>query len=191
MGRQRRRNFSVGMKKSALYAVRSVDIVADTASLARYKLVVVPALNVLTPEAAGHLVLGQRSAMKDEDYSLWPQRQPRPLTALLGARVKQFYALDRTVPVTGNLGTGKDAIWAEQLEVQATDARIVMHYGASNGWLDQQPAAVTRSVGKGSIPTRWNTFCMAARQRRSPCRGGALPLYNPLSPDKGDFVMAR
>ncbi len=90
MGRQRRRNFSVGMKKSALYAVRSVDIVADTASLARYKLVVVPALNVLTPEAAGHLVLGQRSAMKEEDYSLWPQRQPRPFTALLGARVEQF-----------------------------------------------------------------------------------------------------
>ncbi|HEY8997914.1 MAG TPA: beta-galactosidase, partial [Edaphobacter sp.] len=49
---------------------RAVDIVADTAPLAGYKLVVAPALNVLTPEAAknleayvrggGHLVLGQR-----------------------------------------------------------------------------------------------------------------------------------
>ena len=26
-----------------------------------------------------------------------------------------------------------------------------MRYGKSNGWLDGQPAAVTRSVGKGSI----------------------------------------
>ena len=93
---------------------RSVDIVADTSSLSRYKLVLAPALNVLTPaaaqnlkayvEAGGHLVLGQRSAMKDEDNSLYPQRQPGPLADLLGARVEQFYALLKPVPVEGNLG---------------------------------------------------------------------------------------
>ena len=65
--------------------VQSVDIVSPTASLSQYKLVVAPGLNVLTEEAAknlrqyvnsgGHLVLGQRSAMKDIDNDLWPQRQ--------------------------------------------------------------------------------------------------------------------
>ena len=92
----------------------SVDVVADTAPLAQYKLVVAPALNVLTPEAAknleafvragGNLVLGQRSAMKDEDNSLFPERQPGPLAATLGARVEQFYALDQPVPVSGVWG---------------------------------------------------------------------------------------
>ena len=141
--------------------VRSVDIVADTAPLSGYRLVVAPALNVLTPEAArnleayvrggGHLVLGQRSAMKDEDNSLWPQRQPGPLASLLGARVAQFYALDTAVPLSGAWGSGEDRIWAEQIEVQSPATEVLMRYGKSNGWLDGQPAAVTRRVGKGSL----------------------------------------
>ena len=142
-------------------AVHSIDVIADTAPLDHYKLVVAPALNVLTPEAAknleayvrngGHLVLGPRSAMKDEDNSLWPQRQPGPLADLLGARVAQWYALDTTVPVSGDWGSGEDTLWAEQLSVTSPDTKILMRYGKSNGWLDDQPAAVTHKLGKGSI----------------------------------------
>ena len=50
---------------------------------------VAPGLNALSDAAAknlieyvhqgGHLVLGQRSVMKDEDNGLQPQRQPGPL----------------------------------------------------------------------------------------------------------------
>jgi beta-galactosidase len=140
---------------------RSVDVVADTAPLSHYKLVVAPALNVLTPTAVsnleayvrggGHLVLGQRSGMKDEDNGLYPERQPGPLADMLGARVEQFYALQNPVPVEGTWGAGKDAIWAEQIGVKAPDTQVLMRYGKSNGWLDGQPAAVTRKVGNGSI----------------------------------------
>jgi beta-galactosidase len=135
--------------------------VADTAPLSRYKLVVAPALNLLTPEAAknleayvragGHLVLGQRSAMKDQDNGLYPQRQPGPLAELLGARVEEWYALERTVPIEGDWGSGEDKIWAERLGVQSPETQVLMRYGKSNGWLDGQPAAVTRKVGSGSI----------------------------------------
>jgi beta-galactosidase len=141
--------------------VRSIDVVSDTAPLSGYKLVVAPALNVLTPEAVqnleayvrggGHLVLGQRSGLKDEDNSLYTQRQPGPLTELLGARVEQFYALQKPVPIEGNWGSGEDAIWAEQIGVKSPETQVLMRYGKSNGWLDGQPAAVTRKVGKGSI----------------------------------------
>ncbi len=141
--------------------VRSVDVVSDVSALARYSLVVAPALNVLTPAAAknlegyvrggGHLVLGQRSGMKDEDNGLQVKRQPGPLVDLLGGRVEQFYALDKDVPIQGTWGSGTDRIWAEQMSVSATDAEVLMRYGASNGWLDGQPAAVTRKVGKGRI----------------------------------------
>ena len=142
-------------------ALRSVDIVADTAPLAQYKLVVAPALNVLTPEAAGnleayvrnggHLVLTPRSAMKNEDNSLWPERQPGPLADLLGARVEQFYALDKPVPTTGDWGAGTSTLWAEQLGSLSPETKVLLRYGPSNGWLDNQPAAVTRRVGKGSM----------------------------------------
>ncbi len=141
--------------------VRSVDVVADTAPLTQYKLVVAPALNVLTPAAVknletyvrggGHLVLGQRSGMKDQDNGLAVQRQPGPLVDLLGGRVEQFYALEKDVPIEGKWGTGLDKIWAEQMSVSAKDAEVLMRYGKSNGWLDGQPAAVTRKVGKGRM----------------------------------------
>jgi beta-galactosidase len=140
---------------------RSVDVVADTAPLGSYKLVVAPALNVLTPAAAanleayvrggGHLVLGQRSGLKDEDNSLYIQRQPGPLADLLGARVEQWYALDTTVPLEGVWGSGQNTIWAEQIGIKSPETQVLMRYGKSNGWLDGQPAAVTRQVGKGSI----------------------------------------
>ena len=31
------------------------------------------------------------------------------------------------------------------------DDEVLMRYGKSNGWLDGQPAAITRKVGKGRI----------------------------------------
>jgi beta-galactosidase len=89
--------------------------------------------------------------MKDADNSLYPQRQPGPLTELLGARVEQWYALEKDVPLEGDWGAGQGAMWAELLGVKAPDTKVLMRYGKSNGWLDGQPAAVTRKVGKGSI----------------------------------------
>ena len=140
---------------------QSVDIVPPTTSLSHYKLVVAPGLNVLTEAAAknlidyvnngGHLVLGQRSAMKDDDNGLWPQRQPGPLTDLLGGRVEQYYALVDAVPVEGKWGAGEGQLWAELLSAKAPDVEVLMRYGKSNGWLDGQPAAITRKVGKGRI----------------------------------------
>jgi beta-galactosidase len=139
----------------------TVDIVNASAPLDGYKLVVAPALNVLSPELAahlkayveqgGHLALGPRSGMKDEYNSLNPQRQPGPLASALGGRVEQYYALDGAVPVSGTLGSGTATIWAEQLSTQASDTRVLLRYGKSNGWLDDQPAMITRPLGKGSI----------------------------------------
>ena len=140
---------------------QAVDIISPDAPLDGYKLVVAPALNVLPQsmadrliayvKAGGHLVLGPRSGMKDEYNALNPQRQPGPLVDLLGANVSQFYALDEAVPVGGELGNGTANIWAETIAPNSSDTQVLLKYGPSNGWLDNQPAAVTRTVGKGSI----------------------------------------
>ncbi len=139
---------------------QGVHILPAAADLARYPLVVAPDLNVLTEAQAraleayvrggGHLVLGPRSGMKDDANALWPQRQPGPLAALLGARVAQYYALDQAVGITGSV-TGKAAIWAEALEPTARDVRTIATYADAGGWLDGKPAIVTRNVGRGSI----------------------------------------
>jgi beta-galactosidase len=140
---------------------QSIDIVPPTAILSQYKLVVAPGLNVVSDAAAqnliayvrqgGHLVLGQRSGMKDEDNGLQIQRQPGPLADLLGGRVEQYYALVDPVLVEGQWGSGTGKLWAELLSVKAPDVEVLETYGKGNGWLDGQPAAITRKVGKGRI----------------------------------------
>ncbi len=140
---------------------QAVDMISIDAPLDGYKVVELPGLNVISQPIAdrlmtyvrngGHLLLGPRSAMKDEYNALQPERQPGPLTDFLGGRVDQFYALDYKVPVTGDLGSGTADIWAEQLSVQSPDTKVIATYGKSNGWLDGQPAVITRQVGKGRI----------------------------------------
>lgn len=140
---------------------QAVDVISINAKLDRYKVVELPALNVISQPIAdrlmayvrqgGHLLLGPRTGMKDEYNALEPERQPGPLVDFLGGRVDQFYALDTEVPVSGDLGSGTANIWAEQLSTQSPETKVLMRYGKSNGWLDDQPAVITRQVGKGSI----------------------------------------
>lgn len=139
---------------------QGVAIVSPEAGLTRYRLVVAPNLMVLTEAQAkaleayvrggGHLVLGPRSGMRDDANALWPQQQPGPLGALLGAQVAQYYALDESVGMIGSV-TGKAAIWAEDIEPIAKDVRVLATYADKGGWLDGKPAIVTRTVGRGSI----------------------------------------
>ena len=155
----------VNLLKSYYAALRkltdSVDVVSPDAPLDHYKLVVAPALNVLPKELADHLVeyvrnggflvLGPRSGMKDDSNGLLPQRQPGYLVDALGGRVEQYYALEKDFPLSGAWGTGEVKIWAEQMKTLAPDAEVLLKYGASNGWLDGQPAAITRPYGRGHI----------------------------------------
>lgn len=140
---------------------QSVDIVSPAVDLTAYKLVVAPALNIVTDATAanleafvkngGHLVLGPRSGMKNSYNGLQPARQPGPLVSLLGGRVEQFYALNSKVPVYGTLGNGTASVWAELLRELSPETEALLHYGNSNGWLDNQPAVLTRKVGDGRI----------------------------------------
>ena len=139
----------------------TLDIVNADAPLDTYKLVVAPDLNVISPDLAAHLLayvkqggdllLGPRSGMKDEYDALNVERQPGPLVAPLGGRVEEYYALESKVPVNGELGAGTAALWAERLSTHAPDAQVLLRYGKSNGWLDGEPAMITRRVGKGRI----------------------------------------
>jgi beta-galactosidase len=139
----------------------TIDIVPPNRDLSKYKLVIAPGLEVLTQSEAdnltryvkggGHLIFGQRSAMKDKNNSRWPQRQPGPLTQLLGARVEQFTSLNEAVAISGVWGESKGKLFAEQLLPQADDVKVLMRYHAPRSWLDGQPAAVTRKIGDGSF----------------------------------------
>ncbi|ABF39904.1 Beta-galactosidase [Candidatus Koribacter versatilis Ellin345] len=140
--------------------VHSIDVVNPSVALKNYKVVVAPNLSLIPDslakhlreyvEQGGHLVLGPRAGMKDEFNALLTERQPGALVDTLGGRVEQFYALDQDVPLEGPLGSGHSSLWAEQLSAKpGTDALLT--FGKSNGWLDRQPAIISRKVGKGRI----------------------------------------
>jgi beta-galactosidase len=155
----------ISLLKSYYHALRklaqSVDVISAKAPLEGYKLVMAPDLNVLPKDIAehllsyvrsgGHLVLGPRSGLKDEHNELLPQRQPGYLADALGGRVEQYYALEKDFSVSGKWGNGQASVWAEQLSALSSDTQVLMRYGKSNGWLDDQPAAITRAYSKGKI----------------------------------------
>jgi beta-galactosidase len=141
---------------------QQVDIVDPTQAgdLSGYKLLVAPSLNVIDEalaarllawvKAGGTLVLGPRSGMKDGYDALDPHRQPGPLAAALGAKVEQYYALERPVELRGETMSGHGDIWAETLEVADAEAKATLLYG-SGDWLAGKPAAVSRKVGGGTL----------------------------------------
>jgi beta-galactosidase len=175
---------------------QGVAILSPEAELGGYKLVVAPSLNVLTQaqadrlaayvRAGGHLVLGPRSGMKDDANALWPERQPGPLAALLGAEVEQYYALDAPVGIAGSLGSGQASIWAEWLSPKAKDVEVLARYVDPGGWLDGKPAAVTRRVGAGRITYLGGWFDDALLSRIAAGwldRAGILPAVTGVHPD--------
>ena len=141
--------------------VDTVDIVHPTAPLHTYRLVVAPHLHLIDDtiaeqliayvHAGGHLVLGPRSGMKNKDNALHSLRQPGPLTQLMGTQVEEWYALEQPVGVEGKIGSGNASLWAEWLTPLADDVQVLLEYQPGNGWLDQQPAVTTRSVGTGRV----------------------------------------
>lgn len=145
---------------------QSIDIVDPTqsGSLSQYKLLVAPSLNVIDDALAarllayvqqgGHLLLGPRSGMKDQYNALNPQRQPGPLAAALGGKVEQYYALVPQRPalkLTGSAGSGSSDIWAEALTASSPETHSDLTYHDPAGWLDQQPAMLTRHIGRGTL----------------------------------------
>lgn len=172
---------------------QSVDVINPYDKLEQYRLVVAPDLNVLPEDLAqhlreyvrngGNLVLGPRSGMKDQFNALLPQRQPGYLVDTLGGRVQQYYALEKDLPISGDWGSGEASVWAEQMQASALDSKTLMNYGKSNGWLDGQPAVLTRPYGKGSITyigAVLDDRLMAAAAEWMLRKSGVVPVLGPV-----------
>ena len=136
-------------------------ILSPDTALAGYKLVVAPALNVLTESqahsladyafAGGHLVLTPRTGMKDDANALLPQRQPGFLRKAAGVEVEEYYALLEPVQVQGEIN-GQCKIWGERIKIlDEAGTRVLARYGAGLGWLTGQPAVTVHNYGAGTV----------------------------------------
>jgi len=136
-------------------------ILSPDTSLAGYKLVIAPALNIITQtqaqslasyaHAGGHLVLTPRTGMKDDANALLPLRQPGFLREAAGVEVEDYFALLDPVEVRGDVnGVGK--VWGERLRIlDEGDTHILARYGAGQGWLENHPAITVHGYGAGKV----------------------------------------
>ena len=142
----------------------NIDIISADESLDGYKLVIAPALQILTDKRitsiinfvkrGGHLVLTIRTGMKDEFNALLPSRQPGALAEICGVEVEDYYALDKTVSIEGKWLNGNSKQWAERLRIIDEQNTIpICRYGKYNGWLDGQVAIAVHPYGKGMVYT--------------------------------------
>src|SRR5579859_218522 len=142
----------------------NVDVLSADEELTGYRLVIAPALAILTEqrvenliryvEHGGHLVITPRTGMKDAFNALLPARQPGPLAVVAGVEVEDYYALAEPVPVRGKWLNGTTSIWAERLtSVDGEQTIPISVYGKSNGWLDDQVALAVHPYGRGLVYT--------------------------------------
>lgn len=138
-----------------------VHVIAPDALLDGYKVVVAPALNVLTQvqaealaafaRAGGHLVITPRSGMKDDANALLPLRQPGWLREAAGAEVEEYYALLESIAIQGEIN-GACSVWGERIKLlDEANTRILAHYGPGFGWLAGQPAVTVHEYGTGKV----------------------------------------
>lgn len=141
-----------------------IDILSADEPLEGYQLVIAPALIVLDErrvetlrafvQRGGRLVLTLRTGMKDRHNAMLPSRPPGALAELAGVEVEEYYSLEAPIPVGGKLFQGTASLWAERLRLLGQPfTTVIARYGASNGWLDDQPAVVVNPYGSGFVYT--------------------------------------
>lgn len=142
----------------------SVDIVEPSADLASYRLVVAPALHLLTDDIAarlerfvqsgGVLVLTPRTGVKDESNAIVNQRLPGLLAELCGAQVQEYDSLapdmqneiEFTTPAISS-NRFNVRVWCDILQCEGAEA--IARY--TQDYYVGKPAVTLHHHGKGKV----------------------------------------
>ncbi len=149
---------------TALHAQQvPIDIVAPTADLSAYKLVIVPSIYVLPEDAAenlrafaragGVLVVTQRSGVKDDDNTVVEMKLPGLLAELCGVTVSEYDSLAPDMqnevnfvhPALADAPAATVGIWCDVLELDG--AEVVAEYALD--YYAGTPAVTLNHYGKG------------------------------------------
>ena len=136
-------------------AKATVDFVAPTADLARYRLVAIPSLYAVSEAAApnltayvedgGRLVVSFFSGIVDEHDSIPPGPHPGALRDLLGLQIEEFHPLAAGDPVALDDGLQGD-VWSERVVLRGARALRTFADGPDAG----EPAVTRHDRGRGS-----------------------------------------
>ncbi|GCD18885.1 beta-galactosidase [Cellulomonas algicola] len=165
----------------------SVDVVAPSADLSRYRLVVVPTLyvtsdadaaNIAAAAAAGATVLVTYfSGIVDEHDHVRLGGYPGAFRDLLGVRTEEFWALQEGETLTLDDGSVAD-VWSERIH-PADGTEVVRTF--VDGDLAGGPAVTRRAVGEGSawyLATRLDDAALGALTEALLVEAGVEPVLS-------------
>ena len=150
-------------------------ILPDSTDLARYKLIVVPALYIADDallerlsnyvKQGGHILMTFKSGFANENSMVRDVRAPGPLRAAAGFSYQEFSNLETPLKLKGDpFGAGEDnkvSYWAEFLIPD--HAKVLATY--DHPFFGQWPAITQNSYGKGTL-TYEGTWLSDTLQRR-------------------------
>jgi beta-galactosidase len=137
----------------------NTDITSIERDLNRYKLVIMPAFNLMTEElkakveeyvrSGGMLVLSFRSGTRTWNNSMTTLTLPGHFSEVAGVELEEFDSLNfgRKVNITGGFIEGEASIWCDILKTK--DAGVLASYSGS--FYEGDPAITVNSYGKGKV----------------------------------------
>ena len=143
----------------------SIDIVAPNADLTSYRLVLAPALHLITDATAanlkryvqdgGLLVLTQRTGVKDDTNAVINQRLPGLLAEICGVEVEEYDSLSSTmqnrleftIPELAGSGSPNVSVLCDILK--PTSARVIARY--LQDYYAGEPAITINQFGNGQV----------------------------------------
>jgi beta-galactosidase len=143
----------------------SIDVIAPTSDLSSYKLVIAPALHLITDESVNHLkryveaggtlMVTQRTGVKDQYNAVVNQRLPGSLTEVCGVEVEEYDSLSTqmqneiefTLPELVHSSCVPVRMLCEILK--PTSATVVARY--RQDYYAGKPAITLNQFGKGRV----------------------------------------
>ncbi len=137
----------------------SADFISETSDLSNYKVVFMPAFNLMNDntkglleryiEQGGTLVLTFRSGTREWNNTMTDLTIPGLFKELAGVEVEEFDSLNygRHISVSTIVGSGHASIWCDILK--PTKASVIANY--TSDYYSGQPAITVNSFGKGKV----------------------------------------
>lgn len=153
-------NYPVKFMELARGLGAPVDVVGPTADLTKYKVVIIPAYEMVDSPlvkkwqdyvaGGGHLIITCRTGAKDHQGHFWEEGWAAPISGLIGAHVQSTDMLPRSARGDIRMGSTHYAwnTWADLL-VPDNNSEVLATY--DNQFYKGSAAVVKRKIGKGTV----------------------------------------
>jgi len=137
-----------------------VDVIPETADLAKYKFVIVPAYEMVDSALVdkwtsyvangGHLIITCRTATKDRSGHFWEDKMAAPISGLIGAQIEATDMLS-SYAKGDVLMNSNHYLWNNWADLLVPDNNTEVLATYDNEFYKGKAAVVTHKVGKGTV----------------------------------------